>query len=466
VTQPRQRSFAKWWALVGVLAVGLLAWAAFSFTRGVPTATAHEVPPADSAPSATRVEVVVPTPGEMDRTTTQPGSVRAFESVELYAEASGYLRSFGQVPGKDGKPRDLDIGDHVTRGQVLVQVAVPDLEKQVQRDGAAVAQANARVAQMKAGIKSARAELEAARASVPQAEALARSKSAMLRFRERQLQRYRDLLAGDNIDEKIVDESTEQRDAAREARIAAEEAVNSAREKVNAMDARVTKAEADEAEAEAEVHVAQADLELAQVKVNFATIVAPFDGVITERNYFCGDFVRTASEGKAHLPVLRVQRTDLFRIVVQVPDRDVPYAKRGDAATVEIDALPGEKFPAKVARITQSEDPQTRLMHVEIDLPNTPDGRVYDGMYGQVTILLEKSKMLAVPSSCLVGTVHDGKGKVFVVRDGRAHLLTVRVGADNGLRLGVAGGLKADDPVVIHPGGDLEDGRAVTVAGD
>jgi RND family efflux transporter MFP subunit len=465
MTQPRRGSYEIWLVLAGVFVAGLLAAAGYYFTRGVPAATARDVEPSESPAAAEpQVEVVFPTLGEMDRTTSQPGSVRAFESVELYAEASGYLRRFGQVPGKDGKPRDLDIGDRVTRGQVLAQVAVPDLEKQVQRDRAALAQARARVAQMKAGIESAKADLEAAKASVPQAQALARSKAATLRFREKQLQRYRDLLAGKDIDGKVVDESIEQRDAAREAKIAAEEGVNSARAKVIAMGARVAKAVADDAEAEAEVQVAQADLEQAEVKVNFATVVAPFDGVITERNYYRGDFVRNASEGKALLPVFRVQRTDLFRIVVQVPDRDVPYAHPGDPATVEIDALPGEKFPATVARVSRSEDPQTRLMHVEIDLPNTPDGRIDDGMYGQVTILLEKSKVLAVPSSCLVGKVRDGKGQVCVVRDGRAHLAPVHVSSDNGLRVGVVSGLRADDHVVLHPGSDLEEGRPVGVA--
>jgi HlyD family secretion protein len=271
------------------------------------------------------------------------------------------------------------------------------------------------------------------------------------------------LLVLKSVDERLVDEKTEQRDAAREAEIAALEGVNSAKAHASAAEARVQKAEADATEAEAEVQVAQAELEKAQVLLQFATITAPFDGVVTERNFFCGDFVRAASEGGSHLPLLTVQRTDLFRVVVQIPDRDVPYAKAGESAAVEIDALAGEKFPGKVARVSRSEDPQTRLMHVEIDLPN-PSDKICDGMYGRVTILLSKSTLLSIPSSCLIGNPQEGKGMVYVVRDGRAHLLPVQVGADNGLRVGIIRGLKADDHVIRHPGGGLEEGTVVTVS--
>lgn len=452
MTQPRQGSYWKWWAFLGLMAVGLLAGAATYFGRGVSKAQAREEQPTERGSTAARVEVVIPTRGEMDRTTTQPGSIRAFESVQLFAEASGYLQIL-----------NVDIGDMVKKNQVLAEVAVPDLRKQVNQYEAGLKQARSRVEQMEAGIKSAEAELVAARASVPQAEALERSKAAQLRFREKQLKRYKDLLALNSVDERLVDESTEQRDAALEAEIAAREGVNSAKAKVIAMEARVTKARADKSEAEAEVGVTQALLEKAQVELDFATIRAPFDGVVTERNYFRGDFVRSAKEGGGHQPLLTVQRTDVFRVVVQVPDRDVPYANPGATATVGIDALPGQTFPGTLARVSRSEDPQTRLMHVEIDLPNK-DGKIADGMYGSVTILLQKSDMLALPTSCLVGKVEDGKGEVYVVRDGRAHLAHVRVGSDNGVRVGVISGLKADDRVIRNPGSAIEEGTAVTVA--
>src|SRR5262249_30321052 len=200
-------------------------------------------------------------------------------------------------------------------------------------------------------VDSAQADLLAAKAAVVQAEATAKSKAAERRFREQQLKRMQDLFALKSIDERLVDEKTEQRDAAREAEQAAKAAVETSRAQVAAADARIHQAEADVLEAQASVKVAEAELEKAQVLVRFGTIHAPFDGVVTQRSVFPGDFIRAASEGSLHLPLLTVQRTDRMRVIVQVPDRDVPYTDPGDPAVVEIDALPEKKFPAKVSRL-------------------------------------------------------------------------------------------------------------------
>jgi len=398
------------------------------------------------------VRVTHPRRGGVERTSSQPGTVQAFETVELYAGVSGYLKTLA-----------VDIGDRVKHGQPLARVDVPELAKQVQRNEAAVEQAEARVKQMKARTASAKADLEAARAGVVQAQAVAKSKAAELRFREQQLRRMQDLFASKSIDVRLVDEKTEQRDAALETERAAKSAVLTASAGVAAAVAKVEQAEADRQEAESEVKVARADLEKSQVLVGFATITAPFDGVVTVRNFFPGDFVRAATESGDRKPLLVVQRTDLFRVVVQVPDRDVPYTDVGDLAEVEIDALPGRKLPAKVSRMAQSEDPATRLMHVEVDLPN-PTVKIRHGMYGRVTLRLDRSDALAVPSGCLVGKDRDGTAKVFVVRDGVARLAAVRVGADNGLEVAVLDGLTADDDVILHPGGDVEDGTAVAAS--
>lgn len=441
----------KWWiggsSLVACL---MIAAAVHVAPPPSPEAKAHESAPDQDRPETIHVQVVHPRRSVMERTTTQPGSVQAYESVHLYAGVSGYL-----------KTQAVDIGDRIKRGQTLATVDVPELEKQVQRYRSGVERARAQVLQMKARVSSAKADLEAAQASVPQAEATAKSKAAELRFREKQLKRMTDLLALKSVDERLVDEKMEQRDAAWEAEISARESVNSARARVAASAAKIQQAEADVAEAEAEVKVAQADLEKEETIVKFATIVAPFDGVVTQRNFFVGDFVRAASEG-THLPLLTVQRTDRMRVVVQIPDRDVAYADPGDPATLEIDALPGQKLTAKISRVSQSEDPSTRLMHVEIDLPN-PTGRIRNGMYGRVTILLDKMEGLVIPCSCLVGKPQEGKGNVFVVRDGHASLTPVRISGDNGLHVGVLSGLKADEAVIAHPSADISDGVAVAV---
>jgi RND family efflux transporter MFP subunit len=440
------------WLLAGFLLVAGVCGVVFLLNRTflAPHARAQEDKVLIEHTTVAAVTVVNPKQGVMDRSTVQPGSVQAFESVQLYAGVSGYLKKL-----------NVDIGDRITKGQTLAQVDVPELEKQVQRHAAVVEQSRARVAQMKARAASARAESAAARSAIPRAEAMLKSKTAELRYRQQQLQRIRDLASSRSIEDKLVDETISHRDAVREGEIAAREGVVSAKASLAAMAAKVLAADADIEEAEAQVKVAQAELEEAQVLIRFSTVVAPFDGVVTQRNFFPGDFVRAANEGGAHVPLLTVQRTNKMRVVVQIPDRDVPYCDPGDAAFVEIDAIPGQKLPATVSRVARSEDQETRLMRVEVDMPN-PSGKIVNGMYGKVTIMLQKSDVLLIPPTCLVGKTRAGKGSVFVVRDGRAVLTPVSIGSDNGLELAILSGLTPTSSVIARPSGSLVDATPVT----
>src|ERR1022692_1597021 len=63
--------------------------------------------------------------GVLERLSTQPGSIQAYESVNLYAKVAGFL-----------KKQNVDIGDHVEKNQILAVVDVPELEAQAERSRA------------------------------------------------------------------------------------------------------------------------------------------------------------------------------------------------------------------------------------------------------------------------------------------------------------------------------------------
>ena len=149
-------------------------------------------------------------------------------------------------------------------------------------------------------------------------------------------------------------------------------------------------------------------------------------------------------------PLLTIQRTDVMRVVVQIPDSEARYADPGDQAFVEFDSFRGTKFEAKLSRIADSEDPFTALMRVEIDLPN-PQARIRQGMFGKVTIVLDKEReKLSIPATCLA---HGKSNEVFVVRDGKAHLIRLAIGLVTNDRVMVLGGLDANDKVIMNPPG-------------
>jgi HlyD family secretion protein len=435
-------------AILVLLVVGLVLGSTYMTMRR--SSSAARAAESGSKSKGIPVRFTHPKKGVLERLSTQPGSIQAYESVNLYAKVPGFL-----------KKQDVDIGDHVKRGDVLAVVDVPELKAQAERNKAALDHAGSQVDQMKARVNSAEAELDAAKSAVVQAEATAKSSAAWVRYRALQHKRMKDLFATRSIEEKLVDESKERYEASVETELAAKAAIVTTKSKVVAAQAKIRATQADVAESAADVRVMQAELTKAEVQLSFATITAPFDGVISFRSMFPGDFVQSANQGAAHEPLLTVQRTDKMRVVVQVPDRDIPFTQKGDSAAVEIDALPGKKLLATVSRIAQSSDPQTRLMRVEIDLLN-PTHKIVHGMYGKVTIVLDRSSdRLSIPSSCLVGKEEDGVGAVYVIRDKRARLINVQLGLDNGVRVAVISGLNAEDQVILQPGNALSEGALV-----
>src|SRR5262249_33133597 len=146
----------------------------------------------------------------------------------------------------------------------------------------------------------------------------AKSAAAWVRYRLLQKNRMKALFETQSIEEKLVDEYKEHYEASVESELAAKEAITASKAKVVAASAKVDETKADVKESEAEVDVAKAELEKVQVQVDFARITAKFDGVITQRGFFPGDFIRSASEG-THEPLFTVQRTDKMRVIVQIP---------------------------------------------------------------------------------------------------------------------------------------------------
>ena len=288
---------------------------------------------------------------------------------------------------------------------------------------------------------------------------------AQRKLASKELERIKGLYAQNAIARKLVDEHEQALETALAGERTAEAAVLTAKAQLTTARAKVLGAKADVVEARAAIRVAEARLARARVIVSYLRIVAPFDGVVTTRNFHPGAFIRSAAEG-ALLPLLTVRRVDLMRVVVQVPDLDVALLDVGDPATVAIDALRGAVLRGVVSRMAEAQDSTSRTMRVEIDLKN-PSGRIRSGMYGRVSIELQPpADGLTIPAACLVQRHGDARGTVYVVRDGRARRTSITLGGDDGTATEVVSGLGPDDLVVLHPQGSLEDGAAVVTDPD
>jgi RND family efflux transporter MFP subunit len=387
------------------------------------------------------VRVVKPQQGGLERLSTLPGRVQAFEKVDLAAAVSGWLKDVS-----------VDIGDRVKKGQLLAEIGAPLLELDVKQATAAVQQAKGAVREAEARVATARAGVEAAESGVARVEAELAAARDTVSFRQQQLKRVKDLFETKSIDRSALDEKESETAAAQGQVAAATAAVKAARTAVDVQKSNVAQAEAGLKSAAANLEAAEVALEKAQYTRGLTRIVSPVDGVVSRRNAADGQYVQPGGPGAAE-PLLTVERIDRVRVVTEVPERDVPLTRPGVPVTLSLSALPDVRFrDLKVTRVGFVEDPKTSTMRVEIDVPN-PQDQLRPGMYAQATLDLGPGPRDAfrLPSSAVFTPPASPGWAVYVVRGGTAHLTPVHVNRRQGDETEIDSGLKPDDLVVADP---------------
>lgn len=214
---------------------------------------------------------------------------------------------------------------------------------------------------------------------------------------------------------------------------------------------------------EAAVKVAGAALERAKALKAYEEIRAPFAGIVTARYADPGALLPAATGStQSAQPVLEVSDMDKLRIYVYLGQADAASVRDGDAATVTADGAAGEPIQAQVTRISRALDPRTRTMLSEIDVDNR-DARLYPGEFVHVKLVLSGRPHPRVPSQALIA--HGDKLSVAVVKDGRAHLVPVTVGQDDGQTVEVLSGLSGGEQVAINAASQVAEGSPVRISG-
>jgi membrane fusion protein, multidrug efflux system len=161
---------------------------------------------------------------------------------------------------------------------------------------------------------------------------------------------------------------------------------------------------------------AKAQADQLRAMESYTRIVAPFDGVITERFVDPGALIHaggqqsatapmqgSARPGGAAAPVVSLARLDELRIYVYVPQAEADFVYDGMPATVTVQGLSGARFSGTVTRFAHSLDLATRTMLTEVDLGN-PEHKLYPGMYANVTLVLQQDlNALRLPDSAIGG---------------------------------------------------------------
>ena len=169
------------------------------------------------------------------------------------------------------------------------------------------------------------------------------------------------------------------------------------------------------------------------------TFVSPASGVIVEKGVVEGMRITAGQR------LFRLADLSSVWVEADVHERDLAAVREGQAASVTLDAYPGEQFRGRVSYLYPSIAEQTRTLKVRLQLDNSR-GRLRPGMYGTVTIAGPATSALVVPSDAVVDS---GTEQIVFVTEGDGYFdpRTVKAGRRLGDAIEIVEGLKEGETV-------------------
>lgn len=210
----------------------------------------------------------------------------------------------------------------------------------------------------------------------------------------------------------------------------------------------------------ANLAAADANVQRLRQLESFKRIVAPFTGVITQRNIDVGDLIDAGSGTSRALFALA--QADPLRVYVQLPQAYAENVSVGKDVVVTQAELPGKQFHGTITHIAGAIDVPTRSLQIEVRLPN-PDGVLRPGAYVQVAVPAAAHSDIMVPGNALLFRA-EGPRMAVVDANGVVHLRKVVIAQDLGQTLEIESGIEPNDKIIINPSDSVADGDHVKIA--
>jgi RND family efflux transporter MFP subunit len=383
-----------------VIAAAILVWTWHRHARSEKVA--------DAPPPLPTVSTATAHTGYIANQLTVAGVFQPFQEIDVHGKVSGYIRHIY-----------VDIGDRVHQGQTLAVLEVPELQAEVAGARAGVTQTQQNIARLQNEVAREQASYAAVHANYTRLKQASDQQPGLVAAQE-----LDDVLARDRTAAAQVD--------------AAKSAV---------------------AAAEGQLGVSRAENLRVSSMENYATITAPYSGVVTMRYADTGSLIPAGTAEGLNQAVLRLAQSDVLRLRMPIPERDVSMVHEGSVVTVNVQAT-GQQFPGTVVRFTRDVSNETRTMMTEVDIPN-PNLTLTPGMYADVTFnLQEKKNALIVPASA----ISQGDQPTVMLVDASNHVekRAVTLGISGSNSQEIVSGLQPGDRVIIGGLSTLQPGQQVT----
>jgi HlyD family secretion protein len=337
-----------------------------------------------------------------------PGQTAPYDAASITPRATGYVAE-----------RFADIGTRVKKGDRLLHIAAPDLDRQLDQAVAQLSQVQAALAQAQAQVDQAQANLKNSNTNFSRTTAL--------------LQRgYETVQNRDNQQTTVLSQQ-----------------------------ATLETSQAGVKVAQANIEAQQATVARLRTLTAFEDVLAPFDGVVTTRNVDTGDLV-TADAGTI-TPLFNMVRDDILRVSVQVPQSAAVSMHDGVKATVTVPQMEGRTFEGRINRSSEALAASSRALTVEVDVQN-PHHELRAGLFVNVTFAVPRLKpSVSVPADTLVFN-QSGLQVAVVESEDQIHMQQIKIYRDLGKSVELSDGLQGGEQVVVSPPALLAEGSKVKIA--
>ncbi|MEP7142870.1 MAG: efflux RND transporter periplasmic adaptor subunit [Ferruginibacter sp.] len=191
---------------------------------------------------------------------------------------------------------------------------------------------------------------------------------------------------------------------------------------------------------------------------NYLEIRAPFSGVISVRNVSAGAYVGPSGKG-SDLPMFSLHQQNKLRLAASIPAAYTAFLSNKSEINFTVNSMVGEKFTARIARLSGALDNRLRSEIIEMDVDNS-SRKLLPGMVAEISIPLpSRDSTFVVPKTAVVNATQ----KVFVIKkeNGRAKWVEVKKGREADGKTEIYGNLNQGDSIVTVGSEEVRDGGVI-----
>ena len=374
-------------------------------------------------PQLTAVDVKIARLGNLSNAREYVGTTEPIRETLLRSQVEGKLLEL-----------TVEVGDRVSKGQVIGRLDSSLLTAAVNREKAELASLESELASAKIRVKNAEIALEEALLRLEQAKSDA--------------QRYSELSEQGIISSQEAESFQTTAEVAQKTVLVAQESINIAKQAVTASIGQV------ESQKEAIAEVAQ--------RQAYSQLIAPATGIVVTKINEPGNLIREGEE------IIEIGDFTQVKVVVPLSELDLGQISLGKSVSVKFDAFGDLIFAGTISRISPSADASTRQIPIEITV-NNPENQIKGGLLARVTLAANSATKVIIPESAIVEDA--GENYIFVVtqedlaaKQGVVSKRKIRISDRSEGEVAITTGIKPEEKFVLRTGKPLTDGETISLS--